>query len=55
MHSGDASTAYGTKGNIGFPGSAALKAVAEAKAVRVANAQLGPGMTVTTVAIPAAR
>lgn len=51
----DASVVYATQGNIGFPNSSALKTIAEAKAVRVANAYAGSGMTISAATIPASR
>lgn len=55
LHGADASTTYATQGNIGFPGSSALKTINDAKAVRVANALLGAGMTVSAASSTSSR
>lgn len=47
-------TAYATKGNIGFPGSAAQKTAATTQADTDLESRLTP-ITVTGVVIPAAR
>lgn len=51
----DASTTYATQGNVGFPQSTALKTINDAKAVRVANAATGPGMTISAAASTSSR
>lgn len=55
FHGADASTTYATQGNIGHPGSSAQRTAENAKAVLVANALTGAGMTISAAAVTASR